>query len=73
LRRYLGKTVTILIDIPSASSRSGREAYGGVVKEVTDGVVILDPNNPNYFVKEIAIMADLILSIRIVDPDKYRR
>lgn len=63
----------MLIDIPNSSSGSGREAYGGIVKEITDGVVILDPNNPSYFVKEIAIVTDLILSIRVVDPEKYRR
>jgi len=57
--KYKGETVSILI----TGKDDKTENYMGIITDVKDGFMIIDPNNENFSIREIAFKTDLIKSI----------
>ncbi len=62
--KYIGKTVSILI----TGKDDKTENYMGIIAEVSDGFMILDPNNENFSIETIIFRTALIKSIWVYKP-----
>lgn len=71
IKRYVGETVSILLLLPKTETSKLNETYNGILKEVIDGVLVLDTNNPNFHIKKVVCKCDLVISVWIYRMEKY--
>ncbi len=72
IKRYVGETVSILLLLPKTETSKLNETYNGILREVTDGVLVLDTNNPSFHIKEVVCKCDLVISMWIYK-EKYKK
>lgn len=57
----LGKTVSVLIDVNR--NHILKESYSGIFEEIGEDYVVVDLNNPKFYIKRAVFKLDLILSV----------
>ena len=73
IKRYIGETVSLLLRLPKTETSKLNETYNGTIKEVTNRVVVLDTNNPNFHIKTVVCNCELVISIWIYNMEKYKK
>lgn len=70
LNELKNKQVSLLLDLNKNNLL--KESYCGIVEEVGEDYVVLNPNNPSFFIKRLYIKKELIISVWELDSKIYK-
>lgn len=63
LKELENKKISVLLDLHKAEDSKLKESYNGIVEKVEAGLLILNCNNPDFFIKKVYIDIEIIKSI----------